>query len=252
MKYLHGDPYHKLRALRFRSWRSRIALGCGLIVVVVAGILLATHHAQPKPVADKKPAHTQKKTTAAKQKTQPAPVVATPTAPAPAPVAVKTYTYCTNVDGVDASNLPEFSTKVASVYADSRGWSLGGKVGFTKVDSGCDIKVWLAAADRVPSYGAICDSTWSCTVHPNVIINFDRWSGASDAWNSAGGSLDDYRSMVINHETGHWFGFQHKYCSGAGQPAPVMQQQSISLQGCAMNSWPLDSEKAQLTSSLGL
>jgi hypothetical protein len=107
------------------------------------------------------------------------------------------------------------------------------------------------------SFGDICDSLWSCTVHPNVIINYDRWRYASDAWNvaynsEAGNRLDDYRSMVINHETGHWFGFNHVFCSASGQMAPVMQQQSIDLRGCAFNPWPLATEQTNLRNQLGL
>jgi len=43
-------------------------------------------------------------------------------------------------------------------------------------------------------------------------------------------------------EVGHWLGHDHKVCSGVGQLAAVMQQQSISLGGCNFNPWPLDSE----------
>jgi hypothetical protein len=154
--------------------------------------------------------------------------------------------------GVDASHLSGLSGKLSSVFADSRGWSLGGAVAFREVTSDCNFTVWLSAADQMPTFGAICDSTWSCAVSPNVFINFDRWQGASSAWNAADGALDDYRSMVINHETGHWFGFNHSSCGGAGQPAPVMQQQSINLQGCVFNPWPTASEQARLRSSLGL
>lgn len=75
-----------------------------------------------------------------------------------------------------------------------------------------------------------------------VIINDDRWAGASDAWNSSGGSLRDYRHMVVNHEVGHWLGHGHSNCSKSGAKAPVMQQQSINLQGCVFNPWPLSEE----------
>ena len=76
----------------------------------------------------------------------------------------------------------------------------------------------------------------------SVIINDNRWSGATVAWNNAGGDIRNYRHMVINHEVGHWLGHGHLSCSGANNPAAVMQQQSIDLQGCAFNPWPLDSE----------
>ena len=165
---------------------------------------------------------------------------------APAGHTPHTYTYCVATRGVDPSYLPELQAKLASVYSDARGWSLGGINTFVPSAGGCSLTVWLTAADQMHSFGAICDSMWSCTVYPNVILNFDRWRYASPAWTGGGGNLDDYRTMVINHETGHWLGFGHRFCSGAGQLAPVMQQQSISLQGCALNPWPLEYEKAAL------
>lgn len=166
---------------------------------------------------------------------------------------LKTYTYCTAVRGVDTSELGTLNAKLASVFADRRGWSAEGKIGFVKVDSGCNFTVWLTAAAQVPSFSAvICSADWSCMVPPNVIINFDRWRGASTAWNQARGTLDEYRSMVINHETGHWLGFYHKNCPGAGQPAPVMQQQSIDLQGCTFNAWPTAGEVAGLKARIGI
>lgn len=169
-----------------------------------------------------------------------------------APKATKKYTFCVRARNVSESELPGFAAKILSVLNDPRGWSLDGQVSFTQATSGCNMVAWLSAAEDMPSFGAICDSLWSCTVRPNVIINYNRWTGASDAWNASGGNLDDYRTMVINHESGHWLGFGHRYCGGAGQQAPVMQQQSISLQGCTFNPWPVDAEKDLLKAMLGL
>lgn len=167
-------------------------------------------------------------------------------------ISKRTYSYCVRLKGVDASNQGTLESKLASTFADSRGWSLAGQVQFVRADSGCSFTVWLSAANQMPSFGSICDTTYSCTVRPNVIINYDRWMDASPAWNASGGNLEDYRSMVINHETGHWLGFGHRSCPGAGQPAPVMQQQSISLGGCAFNPWPTASELMALKAILGL
>lgn len=166
--------------------------------------------------------------------------------------AKRAFTYCVSNRGVASSYLGGLRTKLRSVFADRRGWSLDGAVALTEVSTGCDFTVWLSQASQMPSFGAICDSMWSCRVGANVVINFDRWQNASPAWNAAGGSLDEYRAMVINHETGHWFGFYHRFCGGAGQPAPVMQQQSINLQGCTFNAWPTAAERADLKAQLGV
>jgi hypothetical protein len=161
------------------------------------------------------------------------------------------YTY--QVRGLgNQSSLAAFAANVAGTYADIRGWNLGGSIAFRQVSSGADYTVWLAAADRLPGFGPPCDSGYSCTAGNNVIINESRWLYASPSWTGGGGSLADYRHMVVNHETGHWLGYGHSFCAGAGQAAPVMQQQSISLQGCRPNPWPLASERARLAASRGV
>jgi hypothetical protein len=142
--------------------------------------------------------------------------------------------------------LLELQQKLAAVYGDPRGWNKGGAITFVYAASNCDFTVWLSAAANMTSFGSICDNYYSCTVKPNVIINYDRWMGATDPWNAAGGNLEDYRVMVINHESGHWLGYGHRSCPGAGQLAPVMQQQSIDLQGCKFNPWPTAAELAVL------
>jgi hypothetical protein len=166
--------------------------------------------------------------------------------------AVKTYSYCTAVRGVDAAQLPVFRSKLQSTLNDSRSWSLGGLIEFREATSGCNFTAWLSAAELMPSFGGVCDAEWSCRSGANVVINFTRWQNASPAWNAASGALDEYRNMVINHETGHWLGFNHDHCRGPGQPAPVMQQQSIDLEGCAFNAWPAADEIAVLRRQLGL
>ncbi|UQX86731.1 DUF3152 domain-containing protein [Jatrophihabitans telluris] len=150
----------------------------------------------------------------------------------------------------NSSSLSTFASLAAQTYADPRGWSLGGSVTLSRVNQGGDFTLWLAAAADVPSFGSPCDSSYSCTVGRDVIINESRWLGATAPWKSAHGSLSDYRHMVLNHETGHWLGFGHSFCGGPGQLAPVMQQQSISLQGCRFNPWPLASERRALAGRL--
>jgi hypothetical protein len=160
----------------------------------------------------------------------------------PAPLRQKKLSYCTNIKGVDANAKQQLDIKLEEVYKDPRGWSIGGRLKFEKVDKGCDFTVWLSAAKHMPSFGAVCDETWSCRIGNNVVINFDRWNNASEPWNKAGLAIQDYRNMVVMHETGHFFGLNHVPCPGGGQRAPVMQQQSINLDGCVFNPWALENE----------
>lgn len=169
----------------------------------------------------------------------PAWLVAQQAPPAPAATTVN-YTVATR--GNITANVGEFTAQVNETLNSPNGWSRLGVV-FQRVESGGRFTVWLSEASQVPSFSPSgCDAIVSCTVGNNVIINETRWLNGADAWNAAGGSLRDYRHMVVNHETGHWLGHGHRYCSGAGQPAPVMQQQTIDMQGCSPNPWPQSQE----------
>lgn len=161
----------------------------------------------------------------------------------------RTYNYCLRLKNVDESHRDIFSAKVAETLADYRGWNLDGRIKFLPVLTECNFTVWLSSPSDMPIFSSICSTYYSCAVGSNVIINFERWDTGSPSWN---GSLDDYRSLVINHEIGHWLGFGHSGCTGVGQAAPVMQQQSISLQGCTPNPWPLLWERRQLASRYGI
>lgn len=144
------------------------------------------------------------------------------------------------------TDLTDFADSVSTVYTDPRGWDHDG-VAFRQVPSGGDFVVWIATPDRVAAFSPGCSTSYSCTVGDNVIINEARWDGTTFTypWPL---SRSDYRRQVVNHETGHWLGYGHSYCTTAGAPAAVMQQQSISLQGCRANPWPTASELARLPS----
>ena len=162
-------------------------------------------------------------------------------------------TYCTAVKDVDASVLANLTGKLAMTYNDARGWNDGGRIAFEHVDSGCQYTVWMSAAADMTTFGSICDDYYNCQAGHNVVLNYDRWTTATPSWNKTGGSLEDYRTLMIDHETGHRLGLlDNPVCPAKGKPAPVMMQQSINLHGCVFNIWPLPAERKHAMSYIGI
>jgi hypothetical protein len=164
-----------------------------------------------------------------------------------------TYKYRVDFKGAVETQRTEFADKVAETFKNPRGWSLDGTLAFDQVtgEEDADFTIWLSVAEDMPSFGEICSETYSCRADDNVVINEDRWINGADV----DLSLDDYRTMVINHETGHWLGFGHPDCPRAGEPALIMQQQSMGeekLNGCLPNAWPTQAERDQLAANKGI
>ncbi|MCU0667215.1 MAG: DUF3152 domain-containing protein [Patescibacteria group bacterium] len=156
------------------------------------------------------------------------------------------FKYKITTDGNVKSDLDEFRAKVSETLNDPRGWLQAG-ASFVEVNSGEQFEIQLIEPSLLPvKYPGICDSYYSCRVGRYVMINDDRWQNATNVWT---GTLRDYRHMVVNHEVGHRLGLGHYNCPGAGQLAPLMQQQSINLQGCLFNPWPLAFEIAIVSRS---
>lgn len=163
------------------------------------------------------------------------------TAPEPPPPPKPVVTYDVMTRGVITAELADFKALVSQTLNDSRGWARLG-VTFREVAANGRLTIALSQAAQMTSFSPTCDTVYSCAVGRYVIINQDRWLSASQPWNAAGLSLRDYRHLVVNHEVGHWLGHDHPPCPGPGQPAAVMQQQSLDLGGCVFNPWPIESE----------
>jgi len=125
---------------------------------------------------------------------------------------------------------------VEQTLSDERGWSAAGHR-LVRVEHSADLRILLATPETAAGLCAPLDTEGrlSCRHGKNVVLNAWRWQNGATAYDDA---LIAYRRYVINHETGHALGYPHGTCSGAGQPAPVMLQQTLGLGGCRPNPWP--------------
>ncbi len=150
-------------------------------------------------------------------------------------------TYHVETRGRITADVATFKRLAQATYDDPRGWR-GGGVSFRRVARGGDLTLVLAEASWLPRFSSQCSAQWSCRVGRYVVVNQTRWLHASAMWHRTGGSLRDYRHMVVDHETGHWLGHHHAACPARGALAPVMQTQSKGLDGCRPNPFPVAAE----------
>ncbi|WFE23277.1 DUF3152 domain-containing protein [Solwaraspora sp. WMMD937] len=145
-------------------------------------------------------------------------------------------------------DVEAFGDAVEKLLSDERSWIGGGQLRLQRVpdQAGHDFTVYLATAQTA---ARMCQAGWvdiridgepytSCRAQGQAIINLDRWRFSVDHYVSGEVPLDVYRAYVINHEVGHELGHGHERCPGEGEPAPVMMQQTLFLNGCVANPWP--------------
>jgi hypothetical protein len=110
-------------------------------------------------------------------------------------------------------------------------------VKFDQAVTGCNYTIWLVTPTDMDSFSPACHEQSTCRVGNNLVINQDKWKAVPSDW---AGTLDDYRAELINHETGHWLGFDHLAC-GKGVTAPI-QATSVLVWGCSANWWSVSPE----------
>ena len=151
-----------------------------------------------------------------------------------------------------------FASTVEQIIAHPRGWTRSAESPITNPDehmtaaswsfqrvAGDDysVRVRLATPDTVDrlcgAAGVSTRGVYSCRFGTTLMINLRRWLNGA-----AGFPMDvqAYRHMVIDHEMGHYLGFDHMRCPGSGRLAPVMQTQTISLGGCTPNAYPFTAD----------
>lgn len=149
--------------------------------------------------------------------------------------------YRVAVEQGTGQDVDSFAVAVDEVLGDPRSWIASEELRLRRVAEAddADFTVYLATPDtseRMCAEGGLSTEGYtSCRLPGQVIINLARWLEAVPDY---GAPLAIYRAYVVNHEVGHELGEGHQACPGPGEPAPVMQQQTYGLDGCAANAWP--------------
>ena len=140
-------------------------------------------------------------------------------------------------NGVDTSAYGGDAAVAALIDAtlsDPRGWTAAGDFEFihVKPDDNPDTRFRLSSlATTAEMCGAQLETETSChtaiTGESVVNLNESRWVRGAVPFE---GDLGNYRQYLINHEFGHAIGYAaHQACGGNGKLAPVMMQQTLSL-----------------------
>lgn len=134
-----------------------------------------------------------------------------------------------------------FATAVDAILGHAGSWTASRRLRLQRVprSAGAEFTIYLATpgtSERMCATGGLRTEKYtSCRLPGQVIVNVARWLGAVPDY---GAPLRVYQAYAVNHEVGHQLGHGHESCPAAGSPAPVMQQQTYGLRGCAANAWP--------------
>ena len=126
-----------------------------------------------------------------------------------------------------------FAAMVDATLGDPRGWTSTGDFEFIHVaaDDKPDTRIRLTSlATTAKLCGAQLNTETSChtgiTGESTVNLNESRWVRGAVPFE---GDLGNYRQYLINHEFGHAIGYASHQACGGGKLAPVMMQQTLSL-----------------------
>jgi len=157
----------------------------------------------------------------------------------------RTVAYGIDIEGGLPVSAADFAAVVHTVLVDDRGWQTKDGVRFVPVSPAeraagahVDIRITLASPTLTATLCAPLNTSTeqvSCWNGTRAVLNLTRWIRGASTY---GNDLTSYRDYLVSHEVGHGLGHGHVHCPGAGQPSPVMVQQTKDLEGCTAWPWP--------------
>lgn len=166
---------------------------------------------------------------------------------AKAPGQGRKYRYRVDIEKGMGLDGTLFADAVQKTLNDKRSWAHNGARTFERVSTGHpDFVITLASPVTTAKWCAksgleTLEENVSCdsAATDRVMINAYRWAQGSKTYGDS--KIYPYRQMLINHEVGHRLGHNHVSCRTPGALAPVMQQQTKSLDidgiKCRANPW---------------
>lgn len=146
-------------------------------------------------------------------------------------------TYSVEIEDGLPFGARDIARDVERVLQDRRGWTAVMARSLQRVSAEPRFRIRLATSETADALCAPLDTDGrlSCRNGQMVVLNAWRWANGARSY---GADLKDYRVYMVNHEFGHALGNSHAACPEVGRPAPVMVQQTKSLEGCTPNPWP--------------
>lgn len=164
----------------------------------------------------------------------------------------QTYTYVVEVEeGVGTAEYggdDAVARFIDATLTDPRSWINDRRFRFEHVAPGDrpDLRIQLSSVETTRSKcgGVDIEMETSCrtTIDGDnaVVLNDARWSRGAGSFQ---GDIGSYRQYLVNHEVGHAIGYaEHVACGSNDALAPIMMQQTLSLNNSELNAFSPDSD----------
>lgn len=147
-------------------------------------------------------------------------------------------------NGITGLDMTAIAATIEATLSDPRSWTGDGAFSLQRVDSGpVDFRITITSSITVRGLCGYEQQIETSCFDPRsgrVVLNDSRWVRGAMAYAN---DIDTYRVYMVNHESGHALGFEHVYTCLPSGKAPIMMQQTITVQAengqmCQPNPWP--------------